>query len=78
MILFTPIYNESFHLTFPLQAARKFTKSVRKFYFGDAAINEKTLSNYYDYLSDVNFVLGSDRTVKLHAEHVKGNTFYAW
>lgn len=34
--------------------------------------------NYYELLSDINFVWGIDQTVKNLAVASKGNTYYMW
>lgn len=54
------------------------SEAIRKFYFGDLPIDENTLVNFYEYLSDLNFINDVDRGVKLHVAHSKGKTYYAW
>lgn len=62
----------------PLQEHRSLNNEVRKFYFGGAAINEQTIPQYYDYLCDVNFVYGIDKSVRTSAIKSKGKAFYSW
>lgn len=47
---------------------------VRKFYFGD----EQAASKVFEYISDINFALGIDKSVKLHSKHKTVNTYYMW
>lgn len=58
------------------QEYRNLTNEIRQFYFGDNAIDEQTVSKYFDLLSDINFVWGIDRSVKTLAANSKGKTFY--
>lgn len=54
------------------------TAAIRKFYFGDSPIDENQLVNFYEYLSDLNFINATDYAVKQHVTYSKGNTYYAW
>lgn len=58
------------------QEYKKIAKEIRKLYFNDAAIDEKTLKQYIDLLSAVNFTYGIDKSVKQHATKTNSKTFY--
>lgn len=52
------------------------TDAIRKFYFGDGAIDEATVPQLFDFLSDMNFVLGIDKGVKLQAAQSSSKAYY--
>lgn len=50
---------------------------IRNFYFGeDGNINNETLAELTDLLSDVFLVYGIDKSAKIHAKKSSGKTFY--
>lgn len=53
-----------------------FAQEVRKFYFGDAVIDEKMSMQYIDLLSDLNFVYPNYRAMRMHAGMSKGKTYF--
>lgn len=52
------------------------TKEARKFYFGDRAIDEQTIPQIFDLMSDFNFLWGISQSIKHTAKHSMGKTFY--
>lgn len=62
----------------PIAFHIQISEAIRKFYFGDLPIDENTLVNFYEYLSDLNFIIDTDHSVKQHVAHSKSKTYYAW
>lgn len=58
------------------QEHRSLIKEVRKFYFGDRVIDEKTIPQFFDLLGDFTFVWGIVKSAKALAAHSIGKTFY--
>ncbi|XP_031624710.1 esterase B1-like isoform X2 [Contarinia nasturtii] len=56
---------------------RNLTSEIFKFYFGDNAIDKRSLKQYVAMLSDLNVGYEVDKTVKIHATRSDGKTFYA-
>lgn len=52
------------------------TREIRKFYFGDHAIDEHTVPQFFDLLSDFSFVVGMVKSAKTLAAKTMGKTFY--
>lgn len=63
---------------FCAQQHRNLSNEIRKFYFGDGAIDEQTIPQYFELLSDMNFALGVDKSVRTLAANSKGKTYYTW
>lgn len=63
-------------VSFYPQEYQKIVKEIRDFYFGDAAIDETTLKQYIDLLSDMNFIYGIDKGAKRHAYKTDSKTYY--
>lgn len=61
---------------FQLQEYKKLAKQIRKFYFKDAAIEEESLVQYMNMLSDINFAHGIDKSAREHAAKSPSKTFY--
>lgn len=70
------VYGSFSKITFCIQDRRSLSEQIRKFYFGDNAISEETLSNFLDLGTDFNFVWGIVQSAKTLAAHSKGKTFY--
>lgn len=51
-------------------------KQIRHHYFGDAKIDEKTVPNYIEMLSDINFAYGIDKSAREHASKTTSDTFF--
>lgn len=51
-------------------------KDVRKFYFGDKAVDKTTLAQFIKLLSDVFYIYGIDKSMKAQSLRSSGNTFY--
>lgn len=49
---------------------------IREYYFKNATIDEKSLKQYIEMLSDINFSYGIDKSAKMHAAEGKARTFY--
>lgn len=60
-----------------MQEYKRIASEIREFYFKGAAIDEKTLIQYIDLLSDINFAYGIDKSARQHAEKTNQKTFYA-
>lgn len=58
------------------QEYRKITKEIRDSYFGDAAIDENSLKQYINLLSDINFGYGISKAAKRHATKSNSKTYY--
>lgn len=58
------------------QEYKQIAQEIREFYFKDAAIDEKTLNQYIEMLSDINFAYGIDKAVKRHATKTNSKTYY--
>lgn len=52
------------------------TKEIRKFYFGDHAIDAEAIERVVDLESDFNFAWGIARSAKHLTQHSTGKTFY--
>lgn len=52
------------------------TKEVRKFYFGNRAVDEQTIPQLFNLMSDFNFVHGIVKSTKSSAKYSSGKTFY--
>ncbi|XP_055310975.1 juvenile hormone esterase-like [Sitodiplosis mosellana] len=57
---------------------RNLTAEIHKFYFGDGAKEDRSINQYAELLSDLNFRYGIDKAVKTHAAKSKGKTYYSW
>lgn len=62
--------------SFDTDRYRVYKDKIRKFYFGDNPVNERTLSEYIDLMNDVIFVYGIDQSAKAQAKRSTGRTFY--
>lgn len=52
-------------------------REIRNFYFGEnSVVDNKTMGEYIDMMSDVFFVYGIDKVTKMHAKKSNGKTFY--
>lgn len=59
------------------QEHKSLTKEIRKFYFGDRAIDEYTIPQFFELLSDYTFILGIVKSAKNLAAHsTTGKFFY--
>lgn len=58
------------------QAYDDAVRDVRRFYFGDKPVNADSLQEFVKLLSDVFFVYGIDKAVKVQAKRSSGLTFY--
>lgn len=59
------------------QEHQSLTKEIREFYFGDRAIDEHTISEFFELLSDYTFIVGIVKSAKNLAAHsTTGKTFY--
>lgn len=58
------------------QAYDDAVRDVRSFYFGDKPVNADSLQEFVKLLSDVFFVYGIDKAVKVQAKRSSGLTFY--
>lgn len=68
--------NEIDLLLFFQQENQKLVKKIRKFYFGDRAVDEQAIPQYLNLMSDFNFVWGIVKSAKTLATHSTGKTFY--
>lgn len=59
-----------------LQKYKKIEREIRKFYFKDAPVDQHTLKQYIDLLSDINFAYGIDKSARQHAAKSPSRTFY--
>lgn len=53
-----------------------FAREIRKFYFGDAVINEQASMQYIELLSDLNFVYPNYRAMRIHSAMSNGKTYF--
>lgn len=58
------------------QEHQSLAKEVRKFYFGDRVIDERTIPQIFDLMSDLNFIFGIAKSAKYLSKHSMGKTFY--
>ncbi|XP_031621135.1 uncharacterized protein LOC116339416 [Contarinia nasturtii] len=65
-----------FNFSFESDQYREIANEVRKFYFGDAVINEQMMMEYINLLSDLNFVYPNYKAAKMHQKKSKGRAFY--
>lgn len=61
---------------FQLQEYQEIAAKIRKFYFKDTIIDERSLLQYLKLLSDINFAYGIDKSARKHALKSNANTFY--
>ncbi|CAG2055708.1 unnamed protein product [Timema podura] len=59
------------------QTSKDIADKLRKFYFGNKPVNEKTLQNYVDMQSDLHFNYGFYKSVKLQVEQ-SNSPIYAY
>lgn len=52
------------------------TKEARKLYFGDRTIDEQTIPQIFDMMSDFNFIWGIAQSAKHSVKYSMGKTFY--
>lgn len=58
------------------QEFQQLSEQVRQFYFGNLPIDENSLEQYIDLLSDVNFIYGINKAAIQHANKTSSKTFY--
>lgn len=63
-------------LSFDSEIYKRLAKKIRQLYFKDAAIDENTLKEYIDLLSDVNFAYGINKAVQQHAMKTNSKAYY--
>ena len=57
-----------------LQQHRNLTNEIRRFYFGDGAIDKHVYPQYFEYLSDSNYAYPIHKSVKTLAAKSEGKT----
>nr|CAD7586928.1 unnamed protein product [Timema genevievae] len=67
----------NFSLELGTQTSKDIADKLRKFYFGNKPVNEKTLQNYVDMQSDLHFNYGFYKSVKLQVEQ-SNSPIYAY
>ena len=78
-------FDEQFKVRLPLgglnysfesEAWPVYRDEIRKFYFGDKAVNEESEKSYLKLLDDVFFVYAIDQSAKAQAKRSTGQTYY--
>lgn len=59
-----------------MQEHRTISKEVRKYYFGNAKIEEKTKMQYLDMLNDAFFIYSIHKSMKANVKHSKAKTYH--
>lgn len=49
--------------------AKRLGKQIKEFYFGDQRIDNKTIANFVDFMTDIHFTVPMTMTNELHAVH---------
>jgi len=68
------ILNTFLHIAF--QTYKRVTNYVREYYFGQQEINNETIYNYIDLLSDIFYTYGIQKTVQKYSKFKSAKTYY--
>lgn len=64
------------NFSYESQEYRTLANEVRQFYFGDAAVSEKTILQYENMLDDAYFIYPNHVSIKANLERSMGKTYH--